>query len=640
MKGIFMNTREFYYLITIDNLGSLSSASKALDISQPALSKFLAKCENLFGFPLFIRYQRQLIPTSIGRYVVLCAHKILDEKNRMLLTMQKVTGGGKNRIKLATAPHRGAIIYSKIYNEFSRRFPDTSIELTELLASEQPKAISSGEVDIALGSGETSKDVRDLPIAHEELLVSIPISHPLAQNKEINLIDLKDTPFVLQSKKHSIRVLSDKLFKEAGFEPLIAFESDDVLLIDSMLHQAVGVGLVSQSHVTPCNEISYIKLNPPVYQQLHIRYALNHTLSDSENFLASLLIKERLSDSRYEAIHSLETDELLRSAEELNSTEISINSSNSNLFQSNSLSFKNINFDTKVLEYILGIIDEKSLTSAAEKFFLAQPALSRHLRNIEQLISMDLFTRDYNQLQPTNAGKIFANHVRNILHTEKEMFSYISSYQTGRSGKFYIYCDPSISELIRPDLLEEFNEKYPDIELIIRDSERESTIDSLLNSSIDIGLYFTCNPTNHLLNTKIIKMTELVYFSDDFKDQEPIGSNNKSHKFDYRKVMFAPKNTTFRIDQERLYSLYFSEYPSIVCEASIPLLQKLIGISNADTILPLHLIEEKHQYSYLSFDPPQKYYFVIGTHIGRKLPNFSNDVIALIEKSCNKFFAE
>jgi len=47
MKGIFMNTREFYYLITIDNLGSLSSASKALDISQPALSKFLAKCHTI-----------------------------------------------------------------------------------------------------------------------------------------------------------------------------------------------------------------------------------------------------------------------------------------------------------------------------------------------------------------------------------------------------------------------------------------------------------------------------------------------------------------------------------------------------------------------------------------------------------------
>src|SRR5690554_7278452 len=123
-----MNTRQFHYLITIDNLKTLSSAAKALNISQPALSKFLSKCEDTFGFPLFIRHNKELSPTAVGSYVILCAHKNLDEKNRMLLTMNEVSGNNKNRIRLATAPNRGAIIYSKIYNEFSRRFPDTALE--------------------------------------------------------------------------------------------------------------------------------------------------------------------------------------------------------------------------------------------------------------------------------------------------------------------------------------------------------------------------------------------------------------------------------------------------------------------------------------------------------------------------------
>ena len=44
---------------------------------------------------LFLRYNRRLYPTAVGRYVVECAQKILDEQNRMLLTVKEVTGGNR-----------------------------------------------------------------------------------------------------------------------------------------------------------------------------------------------------------------------------------------------------------------------------------------------------------------------------------------------------------------------------------------------------------------------------------------------------------------------------------------------------------------------------------------------------------------
>ena len=230
-----MNTRQYYYLSTIANYGNLSHAAQALHVSPSALSKFLAECERTFGFALFLRYNRRLYPTAVGRYVVECAQKILDEQNRMLLTMKEVTGGNRKAIRLATAPNRGAIIFSKIYNQFSRRYPDISLSLTELYAAEQPGAIARGLVDLALGAGATSSEITDIPIAHEELLVSLPASHPLAKQETIHLADLRDTPFVLQGPRHSIRLIAEQLFQQAGFQPVVAFESNDVILLDSMI---------------------------------------------------------------------------------------------------------------------------------------------------------------------------------------------------------------------------------------------------------------------------------------------------------------------------------------------------------------------------------------------------------------------
>ena len=382
-----MNTRQYYYLATIAEFGNLTYAAKALHISPSALSKFLAECEQTFGFPLFLRYSRRLYPTAVGRYVVECAQKILDEQNRMLLTMKDVTGGNRDRIRLATAPNRGAMIFSKIYNQFSRRYPGISLHLTELYAKEQPGAIARGRIDLALGAGADSTDITDVPIAYEELLVSLPVSHPLSGQEKIRLADLKDTPFVLQGSQHSIRILAEHLFQEAGFQPVVAFESSDVLLADSMMHQAVGVGLVSKAHVFPCAELVYRPLDPPVYQTLHLRYPLGHNLTEPERYLAGLLARERLADPRYQAIDDPQVHALLHAAD---SPDEQRKDNSAAHFQMGTAlqNVQEINLDSKVLEYLIAIADEQGLSRAADRCFLAQPALSRHLRSVEEMVGI------------------------------------------------------------------------------------------------------------------------------------------------------------------------------------------------------------------------------------------------------------
>lgn len=347
-----MNTRQYYYLSTIANYGNLSHAAQALHVSPSALSKFLAECERTFGFALFLRYNRRLYPTAVGRYVVECAQKILDEQNRMLLTMKEVTGGNRKAIRLATAPNRGAIIFSKIYNQFSRRYPDISLSLTELYAAEQPGAIARGLVDLALGAGATSSEITDIPIAHEELLVSLPASHPLAKQETIHLADLRDTPFVLQGPRHSIRLIAEQLFQQAGFQPVVAFESNDVILLDSMMHQAVGVGLVSNAHVFPCSELAYRPLNPPVHQTLHLRFPLGHTLTEPERYLAGLLITERLRDPRYKPTDDPLVDQLLQ--EVLSPSQLADTGSLPREAVGTALqTMQEVNLDSRVMEYLI-----------------------------------------------------------------------------------------------------------------------------------------------------------------------------------------------------------------------------------------------------------------------------------------------
>jgi len=623
-----MNTRQYYYLTTIAQHGNLTHAARALQVSPSALSKFLSECENTFGFALFLRYGRKLYPTAVGRYVVECAQKILDEQNRMLLTMKEVTGGNLDRIRLATAPNRGAIIFSRIYNQFSRRYPGISLTLTELYAKEQPGAIARGRIDLALGAGVPAPEVTNIPIAYEELLVSLPVSHPLADQEKIRLRDLRVTPFVLQGPRHSIRVLAEQLFQEAGFQPVVAFESSDVLLADSMMHQAVGVGLVSKAHVFPCAELTYRPLDPPVYQTLHLRYPLGHTLTEPERYLAGLLARERLTDPRYQAIDDPFVASLLRAADssEGEAAAAPVDKALENV--------REINLDSRVLEYLIAIVEEKSLSGAADRCFLAQSALSRYLRGVEEMVGMALFTREHNRLRPTGAGTIFVNNARNMLRIEREMFERAKTYRAGRGGHLYLCCDPTVSGILRSRISEEFRALHPDITLEIQEADQQSTLEALLNASCDIGIYLSTVPTHPLLHCHVLTLTELVYCFAAGKVPEGMLPGDPLPKgLALRPQLLAEPGTTLRREQDAVLEEIFQETPPAACQGQVPILQALLSQGWGDGVMPLNLLAPGLHGRCAALNPPKPLYLLLARHMGRTLPAAAQDLYKMIQRA-------
>lgn len=628
-----MNTKQYYYLAAIAEYGNLSHAADALHLSPSALSKFLTECEKMFGFSLFLRYGRSLYPTAEGRYVVECAHKILDEQNRMLLTMKDVTGGSRERIRLATAPNRGATIYSKIYNSFSRRYPDIALNLVELYAAKQPGAIARGTVDLAIGAGDSSTATTDIPIAYEELLVSLPAAHPLAQQERIQLRDLQETPFVLQGSRHSIRILADRLFQAAGFQPVVAFESDDVLLVDSMMHQAVGVGLVSKAHVFPCEELVYRPLDPPVHQTLHLRYPLGHTLTEPEYYLAGLLAEERLADPRYQPIDDPFVTGLLKNVR----TPMIADKEERAAHIAEGTALKtaqNVNLDTKVMEYLIAIVEEQSLSKAADRFFLAQSALSRHLHHVESILEMPLFSREHNRLRPTSAGTIFVNNTRNILHIENEMFVHTKSYFARRDSCLYVSCDALFLECLQQKVEPAFHGLHPELTLVFTAQNREETLEALNNSSADLGIFLSTEQTFPMLHCEVLDLTEIVYcFALVHCPAAWVPGDVLPPDFMPHPQLLAEQGTTLRMEQKKLFTEVFSVSPVMACEAISSLLPQLANLGIADCVVPLNLLDRSQYHRCAAFNPPKPLYLLLGSHIGRTMSTAARDLNHLIHRA-------
>ncbi|MBQ8093331.1 MAG: LysR family transcriptional regulator [Clostridia bacterium] len=623
-----MNTKQCRYLLAIAQYGSLSAASQALGISQPALSKILAEWESQSGFSLFLRYKHKMMPTAVGRHILDYAQRILEEQNRMLLTMRAMTGDDRQQIRLCTAPNRAAIIYSHVYHDFSSRFPDISLQLVEQYASEQPGAIRRGAADLALGAGPVSKDVADITFAREELLIAIPASHPLAECKQVALDQFRDMPFVLQGKKHSIRRIADDLFAKAGFLPLIAFESNDVFLLDAMLHQAIGAGFVSRIHVSPCDDLVYLHLNPPVYQFSHIRYPKGHELTQAERYLAGLIIRHRLSDSRYERLDCPEADALLSAVESSKPVMLPETIPVSGRQMTDEISLR-----SDVLRYLIAIEEASSLSAAAEQCYLSQPALSRYLKDTEQMLDIRLFSRSHNRLVPTNAGKIFINDARNILRFESEMQKKLDEYREGHGGNLIVHCDPLLLDTFESQCIPLFSEKNSGITVQVKSHSGNHAQESLLKASADIGLFLSRTPEHPILNQTVLCQTELMYVCAFSNSPSPLQSETAAPR-----IMLAQEKTVLRQEQEHLLHEYLPTPPDIVCEADPSILLRLAATGIADTILPFGLLSTDQRAAARTFTGSPQLYLIIAIHPARMLPKSASQLTDAIHEVFDHFF--
>ena len=92
------------------------------------------------------------------------------------------------------------------------------------------------------------------------------------------------------------------------------------------------------------------------------------------------------------------------------------------------------------LEYIIAISEEKSLSRAADRLLVSQPALTQQVKKIEKELDAKLFYRDKNQLLMTDAGKIYVNGARSVLNIYNRALSEIRDLRLSSRRKITLIC--------------------------------------------------------------------------------------------------------------------------------------------------------------------------------------------------------
>jgi molybdate transport repressor ModE-like protein len=246
--SVMLDVRRMQLLREVAARGSFSAAAAALHLTQPAVSRQIAKLEREAGLRLLERGPGGLRLTDAGRVLVeraeaIAAHLVAAE--RELEAVASVEGG---TLRLAAFPTAGATIVVDAIRAFRERHPGVVVSFAELKSTSAVDALRRGRCDLALtfrprgGAAAPDEIVERVHLLTDRMFLALAAGHPLASRPRVRLGDLRDEGWIHGSQPGA-RLIYDTCLA-AGFEPRIVAETDHAPIVHGLVAAGVGVTLL------------------------------------------------------------------------------------------------------------------------------------------------------------------------------------------------------------------------------------------------------------------------------------------------------------------------------------------------------------------------------------------------------------
>jgi LysR family hydrogen peroxide-inducible transcriptional activator len=238
-----MELDQLRHFVRVSELENFTRAAEQVGLSQPALSRSIARLEAELGQPFFERQARKVVLNDAGRLLLDRARNILT----MLEDLKAELGddGQTGKVRVAAIPTVAPYFLPAPLRSFSGQFPRARLIVVEDTTERLLKLVADGEVDIAIAALPISaKYVEVEALFEEELLLVTSCEHPLAGKKSVSVADIAELPFVLLSEAHCLSDNVISFCKQKLFHPVSVERTTQLSMVQELVALGHGVSLV------------------------------------------------------------------------------------------------------------------------------------------------------------------------------------------------------------------------------------------------------------------------------------------------------------------------------------------------------------------------------------------------------------
>jgi len=169
--------------------------------------------------------------------------------------------------------------------------------------------------------------------------------------------------------------------------------------------------------------------------------------------------------------------------------------------------------DTQALTAFLAVAESGSFSTAAERLFLTQPAVSKRIAQLEQQLGTRLFDRVGRRIRLTEAGEALLPRARQVLLDLEDMSRAISNLTGTVSGTLRIGTSHHIGLHRLPPVLRRFSREYPDVKLDIHFIDSEEAWEAVLHGDLEMGVVTLPPQPDPRLHSQAVWQDPLVFMA-------------------------------------------------------------------------------------------------------------------------------
>jgi DNA-binding transcriptional LysR family regulator len=288
-----MEWQQLEYFCQVAKTEHFRKAANRLGISQPALSRSMAKLEEELGVPLFDRVGRSVKLNAFGRVFLKRVENALNEISVGVQEMEQLKNPDTGKISVAFLRTLGVTVLPELIHSFNRKYPRVEIQLIQSTILRSVELLKAREVDLCLISSYAfPPGIEWHPLMEQELFLYVPANHRLAARDFVDLKEIGGESFVGFREGLEMRERINHFCRKAGFTPVMKFEGEDVSTLAGLVSAGLGVTLIPEYQGISESKIKKISVrNPRCYRKIGLTWLKDNPLSPSAERFRSHVIE-------------------------------------------------------------------------------------------------------------------------------------------------------------------------------------------------------------------------------------------------------------------------------------------------------------------------------------------------------------
>lgn len=268
-----MNLIHLRYFVELAHTRHYTRAAEKLCITQPSLSHAIAQLEEELGVPLFEKTGRNTVLTRFGEQFLSYAKSALKTLDDGVLSLEK-GAKGEGTIRLGLVRPAGVSFVPGLAEKFLNEHPDKDIHFTfgTGITNELIKELHEQHYDLIFSSNPmTEVGLTSKVVFQQNMVLIVPLKHPLAQYESVSLEETLLYPYVYFSEESGLRYEVDRLFEAIGKKPKIAYEILEDEVVAGVVSKNFGIAIVPEMAILSSLDVKVLRIEKPVrYRNIYL----------------------------------------------------------------------------------------------------------------------------------------------------------------------------------------------------------------------------------------------------------------------------------------------------------------------------------------------------------------------------------